>query len=342
MGAAAVVACSVYLDPALLNSMADGGGVDAGNTDSGGGSNGDAATADATPIVVATLVTPTCVRADNDNIYWTAMDGTAAEFSKGTRTTRLLQDGGVTVANIYDCAIDATFLYQLWSSPVNGISGAGVFPIAESTDKYNTCAKGPNGVMAIAVDPTGPPAYVTQPTIGSIVSCTPETSDTFTPFVASDAGATPDYVTVFGGYVYFTDSTGIWIQKTTTGSTAQMLSTDADGPAAIAADGSGVYWVDANTGRVMNLPMDGSSTTPKMIAQGDKAAGPRAIVLDANHVYWVASQTGNVWGANKNATQVGVIASGQASPWSIAVDDSFVYWANRDANGSIMQIAKLP
>jgi streptogramin lyase len=147
-----------------------------------------------------------------------------------------------------------------------------------------------------------------------------------------------------------------------------------DRPADLAVDSTHLYWVNRGGGQVMRIDL-GGSTVEQLAATG---ADPAAVALSASRVYWtdstqlasvdkgggtptqvVAIQAGvvdlAVYGANAfyaNATTGAVrsvplsggpstpLAASQ-TPGAVAVDDSYLYWINTGASGSLRKVLQL-
>jgi hypothetical protein len=87
-----------------------------------------------------------------------------------------------------------------------------------------------------------------------------------------------------------------------------------------------------------------SAAEPKLVA-------PIDIAVDATHVYFTVNHyddvgLGSVMKASINGGGIVILASGQTSPYHIALDDAYVYWTNKidapDAgvSGSVMRVKK--
>jgi hypothetical protein len=117
----------------------------------------------------------------------------------------------------------------------------------------------------------------------------------------------------------------------------------ASGPALwLQTDGTYVFWTDfgQTNGKLTRINVDGSIRFPIASYQ----AYPDGLSLDATSVYWVNYGSGQVMHANKDGTDVHVIAtSAGGNPFWVAVDDTDVYWSNNvapDSGGGIYRAPK--
>jgi hypothetical protein len=108
----------------------------------------------------------------------------------------------------------------------------------------------------------------------------------------------------------------------------------------IAADATGLYWSDPY-GSIMTVPSVGA--TPVTLAAGSSgtvgwSGGPLA--MDATNVYWADENGGpaTLRSVPKAGGTTTTIATGETQTQSVAVDESFIYWAN--GCGQIKKIAK--
>jgi hypothetical protein len=69
--------------------------------------------------------------------------------------------------------------------------------------------------------------------------------------------------------------------------------------------------------------------------------GSPAPVVWTDTLFWVNATGGEVVKVPKRGSGSPIVlASGQPSPWAIAVDDTYVPWANNTADGAILRMAK--
>jgi hypothetical protein len=96
----------------------------------------------------------------------------------------------------------------------------------------------------------------------------------------------------------------------------------------IASDGTSLYWLDgADGGALLSVPETAANLTTanvKTLAQG--YASPLDIAVDAANVYFTSA--GSVLRVAKAGGPVTTIASGQGLARGVAVDGTYVYWAN--------------
>jgi hypothetical protein len=111
-------------------------------------------------------------------------------------------------------------------------------------------------------------------------------------------------------------------------------------------DSTNAYIGTSQGGPLMKVPLSGGPpTTLTSIANGTTA-----LAVDATDVYW--TDVGNVGGGSPDAGPTGlvrsvpigggtptIVATGQASPLDVAVDDASVYWLNARP-GAVMKVPK--
>jgi hypothetical protein len=103
----------------------------------------------------------------------------------------------------------------------------------------------------------------------------------------------PYHIAVYGGYVYFQASFSL-MRVPTSGISNPVAITTTTALGGVAADASGVYWVD-NTSGVYALPT--GANTPVTIASGQGA--PEYVIVDATTIYWTNSSSGTVMAVAK-------------------------------------------
>ncbi len=154
-------------------------------------------------------------------------------------------------------------------------------------------------------------------------------------------------------FVYWVDQVSGKVRRKPKGNIGAIddVATGEIGPAAVAVDriiDECPYWVNQgqtgqSNGAVRHLGVGG---VPADLSTGE--AEPVALAIDPDSsctptgsVYYVDSANGEVKKVPKAGPGPGqILAMGQSNPSAIAVDDSYVYWANRVANGGVYRIKK--
>lgn len=123
--------------------------------------------------------------------------------------------------------------------------------------------------------------------------------------------------------------------------TVRIVASNQGDPLQVAADATGIYWVNGSRDLVMALPT--GSSTPVVLASGQLA--PWGVALDADHVYFSCrggpDGTGFIARVRKDGTSTAaeVLAHDLMFPTTLAVDDRAVYWTNTHG-GTVMKVAK--
>jgi hypothetical protein len=105
----------------------------------------------------------------------------------------------------------------------------------------------------------------------------------------------------------------------------------------IALDANSIYWTSYDG--VYSAPKNGNDVTPTQLASfGAGASLVSGVSVDSTAIYWIESgmcETGSTDGKVMTAALDGsaptVLASGQACPAGLAIDDDTVYWATAGA-----------
>ncbi len=121
------------------------------------------------------------------------------------------------------------------------------------------------------------------------------------------------------------------------GGTTTTLASGLTDLAYIAVDDSNLYWTggDAGDGRLMSMPKTGG--TPTALASGGTFIG---IAVDATNVYFSSFSSFYVSKVPKAGGTSSTIGPYGNYPAGISLNDSYVFWANDNTDGSIAKVAK--
>jgi sugar lactone lactonase YvrE len=131
----------------------------------------------------------------------------------------------------------------------------------------------------------------------------------------------------------------VWRQPLDGGAAMQVA--PAQNPNGIGAFGGMLYWTDTNDGKVMQVPLDGSSN-PTPLA---RSSAPGDLAVDSSGVYWIDHQS-TIMGVARTGGAAWTLASGQATAVAIATNGASVFWIDigTQANGvndaAVMMVAK--
>jgi hypothetical protein len=120
-------------------------------------------------------------------------------------------------------------------------------------------------------------------------------------------------------------------------------------PRGIWVSANNLYWVDYGTGAITEALLMGGS--PKYIVPpsgpgdgGSPQSAPIAVALDpsGNDIFWVDYGLGTVNQKSLHGGPTVVLASGRANPIAIAVDSTYVYWADHGLSGTDGSVNRVP
>ncbi len=147
----------------------------------------------------------------------------------------------------------------------------------------------------------------------------------------------PWVIAIDASYVYWTSNEAYSSvgQATLDGGMKSPLAPMQPYPRGVAVDSSYVYWSnesgnDAGPAGVVRAFFDGGG-----LLQVAVAAEPKDVVAAAGYVYWADATAGTVNRALSDGTMPTTIASGESSPWGLAVSNGRVFWTNYTATGTV-------
>jgi hypothetical protein len=173
----------------------------------------------------------------------------------------------------------------------------------------------------------------------------PLAGGTPTPVLSAVIPGDGQFLTVIGGTLYWTQVfQGVFSVPVTGGSATTIASTEAY-PNTLTNDGTNLFW--ANTAGTYSIREDVLATSTLSTIPVSPDAGPGIdgiyfFAVDANHLYWgdfIGSGTNDVYQANKDGSNVIVLASGfTGSINGLTIDDSNVYFAVSPGQNGIFQV----
>ena len=146
----------------------------------------------------------------------------------------------------------------------------------------------------------------------------------------------PTSIALSGGYAYWTNAgvptkaDGSVKRVPTSGGTPFLIAADQAFPSSVAVDSADsdwqyVFWINEEMSAVSYALARGGDLGTYAMTTGAR----HGLALDYGSIFWTTA-TGRVWRASKSATEGTLIAQSQKDPVRIAVDDTGVYWTNRE------------
>jgi sugar lactone lactonase YvrE len=153
--------------------------------------------------------------------------------------------------------------------------------------------------------------------------------------ILADVPPNPTRLTLDENFVYWTNEQQI-LRVSKTGGDVLVLATGEGGMrGGVAVDNSYVYWSDNYSKTINRVPKNGGAVS--VVASG--LSNPLDLVVDEKSVYWVDIGDALVMMSPVNGGRPQVLAQGGA-PRRIALDQTFVYWADSSEQGFVHRIPK--
>jgi hypothetical protein len=188
-----------------------------------------------------------------------------------------------------------------------------------------TLATGQGAAVALAID--GARVYWTDEAGGAVMAA-PQGGGMLAVIAAAQTG--PHRIVEHAGALFWTNGAlgkrGAW-RAASTGVDKKEITGDPT-PYGIAADDTGIFWVLQSNAQatLLRAKLDGSAVS----ILTTKPAAAEEIALDADRVYITSPTDGVVAAVKKNGLgMVSLVTTGK--PLGLAVDDAFVYWTDAAA-----------
>jgi hypothetical protein len=302
--------------------------------------------------------------ADSNNCGQCGRDCRGGTCTDGTCPPAVLAQTG---DGPYGMTIDATTIYwashsssSIWACEKTGCplgarkvataTGTTFFVSSDATNVYFNsnsgdtmyrCAKGGCGTPTVLTTANAPTLSVVADGVvywstndGFVRSIAVTLENGF--FTTPGSGLTdPSGLLVDGPWIYVSlRSTGKVVRIPRVGGAPEDVASSLNNPQAVAMDSSGLY-IGTGTGEIKRL-FNGTITT---FATGPGPVG-FAIALTSDDVFWsVNAASGAVMTAPKATGVSRVLASNQAKPVALVVDDAAVYWTN-DGDGTVKMLPR--
>jgi hypothetical protein len=163
------------------------------------------------------------------------------------------------------------------------------------------------------------------------------------PIVLATGQASPTGLVVDGDRVYWSNygsgalGAGSIRSVPKTGGVISLVATGLDGPTALAASDTSLFWTTGNAGNVQTTPKAGGNIVNIAIGMNT----PFGIAFGAGTVFFGSSSGSVIYSVSDTGGPVTTLATNQVNPLGLGFDGEWIYWANGhfgNPNSTVMRL----